>query len=267
MPYCLQMFIFDVEKPYQAKLRYFFLLLLIIISTVASAQKITGVVLDKATQRAIAGATVTYKGHSTQSTVTGLFEIVADGPRDTLRVTMIGYKPFAVLITKTNLNPRAELETSVTTLRDVDITSTHSFKQDSLANRADYAKQFNYTPSKLRDVVGFNPGNGSYQLLSINVLTLINYLTYKSTNDYKFKKVLIRDEREQYVDEKFNRGLVSRITDLRGDTLSTFLARYRPTYQFALKSTEYDMEVFVRDCYKKFAADGFKVDSTFAVNN
>lgn len=263
MSNCLQMFIFDLNTAYQRKLRYTFSLFLILMGLVAFGQKVTGVVMDKTSQQAIAGALVTYNGRSTESNVTGIFEISATKLDDTLRVVMIGYKPFALMMTKTNLILRIELESDVITLKDVNINSTHSFKKDSLANRSDYAKQFNYTPPKLKNVIGMPTGDRPAQLLSINLLTLVNYLTYKSTNDYKFKQVLIRDEREQYVDEKFNQGLVSRITDLRGDTLTTFLAQYRPIYQFVLKSTDYDMEVYIKDCHKKFEKEGFAIKELF----
>jgi len=244
-------------------MKYLFLVSLLLTGFAVFGQKITGVVLDKSTGLAIPGATVRFKDKATQTKVTGLFEIQAKGLNDTLHISELGYKPFVVFITPENVSLRVELLPNTIALYGVDIHSTHSFKQDSLANRSDYAKQFNYTPPKLKDVVGFNPGSGTYQLLSINVLTLIDYLTYKSSPEYKFKRVLVRDEHEQYVDEKFNRGVVSRITDLKGDTLTTFLAQYRPAYQFVLKSTEYDMEVYIKDCYQKYKQEGFTVKGPF----
>jgi hypothetical protein len=248
-------------------IKYLLLLLMILCGASASAQKITGVVLDKSTQQAIAGASVTFEGRTTGTNVMGIFEINARSVNDTLKVTETGYKPIAVLITKNNLNIRIELESSTISLNNVNIFGTHSFKLDSLANRDEYAKQFNYTPPKLKDVIGLPTGDRPGQLLSIDVLALVRYLTYKSTTDYKFKQVLIRDEHEQFVDEKFNRGNVSRITKMKGDTLLSFLATYRPTYEFVLKSTGYDMEIYIAQSFAKFKKDGFPIRNPFVVKN
>lgn len=92
---------------------------------------------------------------------------------------------------------------------------------------------------------------------------MIAALTKKSTPEYKFNKILIRDEQADYLDRKFNRGIVSRITHLRGDTLSEFLIRYLPTYQFAKKSTDYDMEIYIKESYEKFKKEGFSGSDLF----
>ena len=91
-------------------------------------------------------------------------------------------------------------------------------------------------------------GNGDKQpgdIISINPLLLIAALSKKSTPEYKFKQMLISDEHEQYVDEHFNKGIVSQITGLQGDTLSAFLTQYRPTYEFVLKATGVMIWMFI----------------------
>jgi hypothetical protein len=244
-------------------MKYFLFTILLCPGFAAFGQKISGVVTDKSTGEPITGAFVNAGNTTARADKRGLFEIDLLHPSDSLKVSAMGYKTLIVAAGNTNEFLTVSLAPKITNLNEVTVYGSKSFKQDSLANRDEYTKQFSYTPPKLKDVVGFNPGSGTYQLLSINVLTLIDYLTYKSSPEYKFKQVLVRDEHEQYVDEKFNRGVVSRITDLKGDTLTSFLARYRPAYQFVLKATDYDMEVYIKDCYKKFEAAGFKVTNPF----
>jgi len=101
-------------------------------------------------------------------------------------------------------------------------------------------------------------GNGTSQLLSIDVVTLVRALTKKSTRAYKFNKLLLRDEKTDYINQKFSHGLVARVTGLKGDTLSAFVVQYRPTYTFAHKATDYEMELYIKDCYKKFLKEGIK---------
>jgi hypothetical protein len=36
------------------------------------------------------------------------------------------------------------------------------------------------------------------------------------------------------------------------------MVSYRPTYKFAHKATDYEMELYIKDCYKKFLKEGLK---------
>ena len=240
------------------QMKYILAILFLAVSSVAAAQNVVGIVTDKATSQPVIGATVAYGKLLTQTNRGGLFEFDGVKMSDSLKITAIGYVPYIVLVTAANASQHIELLQKVSELKQVDIFGDRNFKKDSLANRADYAKQFNYKHPRVIDAFGngmnFYPG----EFFSIDLLTLVKALTYKSTNEYKFNKLLKRDEHEQYVDEHFNRGIVSHIVNLQGDTLSTFLVQYRPTYEFTLKATGYDMEVYIKDCYKKFEADGFK---------
>ena len=156
---------------------------------------------------------------------------------------------------------------TITNLNEVTIYGDRNFKKDSLINRVEFARQFNYKRPRVIDAftngTNFSPG----QLISINVLLLIQALTAKSTPEYKFNKLLIKDEHEQFVDEHFNRGIVTRITLLKGDTLSAFLVEYRPAYAFVLKATDYDMEVYIKGCFEKFRKDGVKWANPFAASS
>jgi hypothetical protein len=243
--------------------KYTFLLFFAITSLAAFGQKVSGVVIDKASRQVMPGVVVSAANKTTRTNQAGQFEIDVLNSTDSLKISAIGYKILLVAHGKSNTFLTIELESKVTSLNEVTIYGSKSFKKDSLANRDEYGKQFNYTPPKLKDVIGLPTSDRPGQLLSIDVLALVRYLTYKSSPDYKFKQVLIRDEHEQFVDEKFNRGNVSRITKMQGDTLLSFLAKYRPTYEFVLKSTDYDMEVYIKDCHKKFEQEGFAMKGPF----
>jgi hypothetical protein len=156
-----------------------------------------------------------------------------------------------------------ELEPTVISLNTVTVRGNRDFKKDSIENRIAYAKQFNYKGPTVMDAITGNLNKQPGELISINPLLLIAALTKKGTPEYKFNKTLIRNEQADYVDRRFNRGVVSRITHLKGDTLSEFLIRYRPTYQFAKKTTDYDMEVYIKESFKKFKREGFTGSNPF----
>jgi hypothetical protein len=225
------------------------------------AQTITGMVVDKASKQAINNALVTLGTAKTHTNTLGMFEIPAGNATDSLRITHFGYKPVMILHKSTTVL-RIEMKSVIINLAAVTIHGTRSFKQDSIDNRLAYSKQFNYRAPKLTDAFSTDakqPG----ELLSINLLTVVDVLTKKSTPQYKFNKTLLNDEHETYIDHKFNRGNVSRITGLSGDTLSTFLVQYRPTYQLAQKYTDYDMEVYIKSCFKEFKKDGLNASNPF----
>ena len=163
-----------------------------------------------------------------------------------------------------------ELEPDKIALKEVTVHSSREkeYKLDSVNNRTFYDKQFNYVGPKVTDA--FIPAIGNHstsELISINPILLVQALTKKSTPEYKFKKTLLRDEQDKYVDQKFNRGNVSKITGLKGDTLANFMVQYRPDFKFAQKATEYDMELYINDCLKKFKSKGMKDAGLFAPKN
>jgi hypothetical protein len=230
-------------------------------------QKVTGIVTDKATKRPVSGAMVSIGNLRTMTDLTGRFEIAAAGAGDSLKIVHFNYQTYTVAIDKTTPVLLIELKPKVNQLNEVTVHGTRSFKQDSLENRGDFAKELNYTGPKLKDIFTADNTGRPGVLVSVNLLMLAEVLTKKSTPQYKFKQKLIGDEHEQYVDGKFNRGNVSRITELKGDTLAQFLTQYRPDYQFALKATGYDMEVYIKECFEKFKKGGVDEANPFAVKD
>jgi len=240
-------------------MKYLVLLIMLFICCGVYGQKTTGVVMDKSTKQPINGAIVKTGTIIARTNQLGQFEIALVHPNDSLRINALGYQMLFIAAGKPNVLLTIELSPKIKNLGEVTIYGDRSFKKDSLANRADYARQFNYKGPRVIDA--FTNGAHFYypgEFFSVNLLVLVQALTKKSTPDYKFNKLLIRDEHEQYVDEHFNRGIVSLITELKGDTLSAFLVQYRPAYEFVKKSTDYDMEVYIRGCFKKFKDAVFK---------
>jgi len=240
-------------------IKYFVLLLILFTGINAFGQKITGFVIDKTTKQPLSGALVSLSSSHTFTNISGAFEITIPSVHDSLKVSHFAYKSYTVAIGKGTTTLHIELEPRVTKLNEVTVRGTRDFKKDSIENRNAYAKQFNYTGPKVMDAF---TGNGDKQpgdIISVNPLILVAALTKKSAPEYKFKKMLISDEHEQYVDEHFNKGIVSRITGLSGDTLSVFLTQYRPTYQFVLKATDYEIEVYIKESFKKFKEEATPV--------
>jgi hypothetical protein len=109
-----------------------------------------------------------------------------------------------------------------------------SYHMDSLANRAAYKKVFDY------DGESFGaPGSGFG--LGIGFDLLFNAGKFRRME--RFKARLEREEREKYVDHRFTKALVKRITGLTSPALDTFMVEYRPSYE-TLKSFETEYEYY-----------------------
>jgi hypothetical protein len=61
-----------------------------------------------------------------------------------------------------------------------------------------------------------------------------------------FQERLLREETEKYIDHRFNRALIIKLTQLKGKELDTFIERYRPTAEFTETSSEYEFQLYIK---------------------
>ena len=67
-----------------------------------------------------------------------------------------------------------------------------------------------------------------------------------------FRERLMQQEKDKYIDYKFNKALVRRLTALAGAELDSFMAQYRPSYEFLLVTPEYDFQLYIKKAYAEF---------------
>ncbi|MGN6394280.1 MAG: hypothetical protein ACTHMI_01860 [Mucilaginibacter sp.] len=245
-------------------MKYLFLFFMLITGH-CYAQRLKGTVINAEDKLPVVNALVVMGSNRTYTDGYGQFSIDGGGS-DSITVSHITCKTYRGIVSRAMVTISIALQPAPINLEEVKVHAhrEEEFKKDSIANREFYGRQFNYTGPKVMDAFTGNAYNRQPgELISVNPLLLVRALTKKGTPGYKFRQILIRDEQQQYIDRKFNRGTVSRITQLKGDTLANFLTKYRPTYKFIKKATDYDVEIYIKDCYKKFARDGFKGDEVF----
>lgn len=248
-------------------MKYLLLFAFFVGANLCYGQQIRGRVVDKDTKLPVNGAIVSIGNKQAFTNSFGEFSIMASG-KDSLKIARFGYNTYKTLISIVMATVRIELEPAKIVLKGVVIHSNREreFKKDSAENRSFYNKEFNYKGPTVMDAFkggAGNPVKNTSQILNLDVITLINALTKKNTAEYKFNKTLLRDEQTEYVNQKFSHGMVAKVTGLKGDTLSAFVVQYRPTYKFAHKATDYEMELYIKDCYKKFLKDGIKSSELF----
>ena len=136
------------------------------------------------------------------------------------------------------------------TLQEVKV-MPRSYRDDSIQNRRDYEKYFDYKKP------GFKITDGSGGLgAGVDLDALIGMLQRDKIHRAKaFQSRLIDEEHDKYVDHRFNRSIVLKITHLEGDEIDSFMVRYRPSYEFCKKATDYDLYDYVKLAFKEYQKD------------
>lgn len=138
------------------------------------------------------------------------------------------------------------LPVSIITLPIVE-TRPRNYRQDSIQNRADYAKIFEYEKPKFSNTV---EGILVFDLeRSIEIAFRRKY----TKRMLAFQGRLINEEQEKFVRHRFSKALIRKLTQLTEDSLiSNFITDYLPSYEFTRSANDYDFHNYIRQSYKKF---------------
>jgi len=220
-------------------------------TTSASAQfyKIKGTVYDSSRNYPMESVSVlSTSGKGTVTNADGYYEIEVM-EKDSIWFSYLN-KPtikFPVLKIANPMGFDISLQINVPILKEVKI-RPRNYKQDSIQNREDYAKIFNYQKPGLRTVT---PQYGAAAGFDVN--EIINAFRFKRNRAMKsFQNRLILQEQEKFVDHRFNKGLVRRLSGLTEPALDSFMQMYRPGYEFTLLVGEYDFQKWIKDSAERF---------------
>jgi hypothetical protein len=135
-----------------------------------------------------------------------------------------------------------------------------NYKLDSLENRLEYQKIFNY--QKPGFSTSLNPNPGGTAAVGVDLDELINMFKFrKNKRMLAFQKRLIYEEKENYISHRFNKGLVRKLTGLNSPDLDSFMAEFRPTYSMATQLNDLEFGQFIVEAYKYYKA-GIKINKT-----
>lgn len=135
------------------------------------------------------------------------------------------------------------------TLKEV-IVVGKSYRQDSLENRERYRSVFGYEKPGLKvsensALYGGTPG--------LDPNELINLFRFRRNRSLKkLQNRLLEEEARKFVDYRFNKTMVKRLTGLEGKELESFMYYYRPSYEFTALSTELQFLEYVLEASRYF---------------
>jgi hypothetical protein len=224
--------------------------IILLTASPATAQyKVRGTVYDSSRNYPLEAVTVlSTAGRGTSTNSEGFYEIEVS-EKDSIWFSYLG-KPtikFPVLKMVNTMGFDIALQVNVTVLKEVKV-RPRNYKLDSIRNREDYAKVFDYRKPGLKVVT---PQYGVGAGFDLN--EIINMFRFKRNKSMlAFQQRLLQEERDKFVDHRFNKALVRRLTMLAGNELDSFMRVYRPSYEFTQTSADYDFQLYIKIAHNRF---------------
>lgn len=127
-----------------------------------------------------------------------------------------------------------------------------NYHMDSLQNRRDYAKIFNYKKPGI-GISSLPPGAGGAGV-GLDLDEFINMFRFRHNRSMMaFRRRLEQEEIDKFIEHRFTKATVRKVTGLTGDSLNVFMKEFRPSYEFTQVSTDYEFLEYV-----KLAAEVFR---------
>ncbi len=119
-----------------------------------------------------------------------------------------------------------------------------------MENRKDYARIFNFKKPGLSTSLDPTPG-GIGAGLDLN--ELIGMFQFKKNRrTLAFQKRLLQEEQDKYIDHRYSKSLVRKLTGLTSPDLEDFMKQYRPTYEMTQQLNELEFGHFIQEAYKYY---------------
>ena len=142
-------------------------------------------------------------------------------------------------------------------LKEVKIYSKN-YRLDSLQNREQYASIFKYQRP------GISPTTDSYTgAVGMDLNELINIFRFRRNKQLKKMQIrLLEQEKDNYINYRFNKNTVRRITKLQDKELDLFIKEYRPTFEFTENSSLVQFYQYILDASYQFKKELLLQDKT-----
>jgi hypothetical protein len=212
--------------------------------------KITGTVYDSTGVFPLEAASVlSSSGNGTITDKKGVFEINVS-EKDSIWFSYLGKStikfPVIEIISYPQFN--ISLKAGIPLLQEVRI-KPKDYRLDSIQNRIEYAKIFDYKKPSFKSIVTSIGITG----ITVDIDELIRaFQKRKIRSRLSFKQRLSEEEKNKFIDHRFTKLLVRKLTGLDGASLDSFMLQHRPAYEFVLSASEYDLRAYIIREYKKY---------------
>lgn len=126
------------------------------------------------------------------------------------------------------------------------------YRSDSIQNRQEYAKFFNYQSPGLKLSNNQNLFGPSGMTIGFDLDEIINSFRFKRNRNLQFlQKRLVSQEQEKYINYRFTKRFVQKLTHLENEELTKFMDYCRPDYEVLAFLNDLELGLFIE---KKFTA-------------
>lgn len=231
------------------KWRLFLFVLLIAVKGFSQEKFVAGIVFDKDTRARVAAVNIRNltTGIAVYNSLKGEFKIDAK-PGDRLVFSKQEYYLPDTITVQSNAALAVYMAHTAIQLKEVTIHDTILSPDKRLAaTKAEYSKI--YGSLGYRDFLT-SPNNGGPAGLSIDAL--YNSLSRSGRNAAHLKQQIEDDYKQNVIDYRFSRTLVSKITGLKDQKLTDFMLKYRPGYYTTTTASDYEYITMIRANFKRY---------------
>lgn len=191
---------------------------------------------------------ITSSGRGTVTNSEGYYEIEVN-EKDSVWFSYLGKPTIRYAVSKIFDAEHFDisLHINIPVLKEV-IVRRRNYHLDSIQNRLDYEKAFNFRRPNVESMTSIGPMGAG-----IDIEELIKLFQFRKNRRMEsLRERLLQQERDKYIDYKFNKALVRRLTALSGPELDSFMVKYRPSYEFILVTPEYDFQLYIKKAFSEF---------------
>jgi hypothetical protein len=227
-------------------------------SVLAQQVTISGTVYDLSARRPLeAVGVISTSGKGTITDSMGRYSITVPA-QDSIWFSLIGKTtmkyPVDTISNTENFNVMLHLRAF--DLPDVVVRNSY-YRFDSIKNRRDNAKAFDFRKPTLRltSNPNFNPGGLT---AGFDINEIINMFRFKRTASLlNLQRRLLIQEQDKYIDSRFTKPFVRKITRLTSPDLDSFMVRYRPDYETLLRLNDLELGYVIGKNYEQFRSERF----------
>jgi hypothetical protein len=227
-------------------------LFLIAFSAFSQEKSVYGKVIDSSTKKGIASLNILNKrtNQVVATNDTGDFYIRAL-VGDSVLIASFGYNRKGILWDGKERNPVLEVRLQPIMLKelvvkDKKLSELHKEIQDFLANPNDSKAIRNEILKSMMNTNTSQPGIG------ISIDALYQMFSKEGKMNRKLADLQFQDAKNFYADLKYNKQTVTQITHLRDEDLDDFMAFCKPTQDFILNATDYELTFKILKCLGDF---------------
>jgi hypothetical protein len=180
------------------------------------------------------------------SEIDGTYKIQC-APGDHVAFSSVGYRPDTITITASLLSAICivYMEIRPVTLKAARVGELSNYQLDSIDRHREYGWIYDRSATPR-----FDPNRGG-DGVGVQMNIFRNTSTPAKQRE-RLEKRLVKEEQDFYVNFRYNKDYVAKITHLQGDSLKAFMKKYRPSYEYCRKAATVDILVYINDCYKLF---------------